>query len=181
MGRLANTSLGSSYLRVTQVVSGTAAAVAELSGAASTVEEREKLAQAHVTGTHNCVAEVALPSGTAAAAAERSNTGTDNGRWLTVANGGLSALACDGEESAAASSSGELQAAAAASCERQQQRRAALCKLAHQALKQISIRSHHQRLCSRPEHSCGNDHCKTSATQMRGRLAATFYGCAQGL
>ena len=87
---------------------------------------------------------------------------------------------CDGEESASASSSCDLQAAAAASGERQQQRRAALCKLAHQALKQTSIRSHHQRLCSRPEHSCGNDHCKTSATQMRGRLAATFYGCAQG-
>jgi hypothetical protein len=116
----------------------------------------------------------------AATAAERSSAGTDNGLWLTVANGGLSALACDGEESAAASSSGELQAAAAASGERQQQRRAALCKLAHQALKQTSIRSHHQRLCSRPEHSCGNDHCKTSATQMRGRLAATFYGCAEG-
>ena len=108
----------------------------------------------------------------AATAAERSSAGTDNGLWLTVANGGLSALACDGEESAAASSSGELQAAAAASGERQQ-RRAALCKLAHQALKQTSIRSHHQRLCSRPEHSCGNDHCKTSTTQMRGRPSAS--------
>jgi hypothetical protein len=116
----------------------------------------------------------------AATEAERSSVSTDNGLWLTVANGGLSALACDGEESDAASSSGELQAAAAASGERQQQRRAALCKLAHQALKQTSIRSHHQRLCSRPEHSCGNDHCKASATQIRGRLAATFYGCAQG-
>jgi len=43
-----------------------------LSGAASTVEEREKLAQAHVTGTHNGIDEVALPSETAAGVAELS-------------------------------------------------------------------------------------------------------------
>jgi len=43
-----------------------------LSGSSSTVEEREKLAQAHVTGTHNGVAEVALPSETAAGVAEMS-------------------------------------------------------------------------------------------------------------
>ncbi len=42
--------------------SETAAGAAELSGAASTVEEREKLAQAHVTGLHNGVTEVVLPS-----------------------------------------------------------------------------------------------------------------------
>ena len=52
--------------------SATGAEAAELSGAASTVEEREKLAQAHVTGSHNCVAEVALPSVTTAGVAELS-------------------------------------------------------------------------------------------------------------
>jgi hypothetical protein len=44
-----------------------------LSGAASTVEEREKLAQAHVTDTHNFVTEVALPSVTAAGVVELSD------------------------------------------------------------------------------------------------------------
>jgi hypothetical protein len=80
----------------------------------------------------------------AATAEERSSVSTDNCLGLTVVNGGLSALACDGEESVAVSNRGELQAAAAANGERQQQRRAALCKLAHQALKQTSISRHHQ-------------------------------------
>ena len=60
----------------------------------------------------------------AATAEERSSVSTDNCLGLTVVNGGLSALACDGEESVAVSNRGELQAAAAANGERQQQRRA---------------------------------------------------------
>ena len=51
----------------------TAAGVAELSGAASTVEEREKLTQAHVTDTHNFVADVALPCVTPEGVAELSD------------------------------------------------------------------------------------------------------------